>query len=434
MVTVVSTVMLGCTLAHLNTSSWSYTNYTDAFLHPKQATSCRSSRALDKHGKAPHLFDSCMHDRTKCWDGSTCTAECWRNMWVQFAVGIILLLGATALHWWANLKDQQQARARQEARHRYHVGRVCKRRDWSRARWGAVRIEKTYRWRQTASTTLAHIREEGNFIKDNVDPTLILPPMAGPEVVVLPLVRHKQMLALFRATPVVVETISALGLAVLSGGIATLFWLRYSYAEHIGNTAMANKLNAYAVAADKVYGDFVFFPMFLLVGELGYIVNKYRNWLVVCHSIQGQIAGVSAAVGGAVVNPDDLETRKALFRIYRYLTMSHFLCYKDVQQEFAEMTPADIVLRGLITTAESETLLPTRNVQRETMIVWIIAEIHEMRRKGQIDMPSKLSACLVCFFFFFFFFFRLLPSRDNPRTIFDLLVCVYPSFVFTDPC
>ena len=332
-------------------------------------------------------FNECSGDPDSCWDGDVYTSKCWTNMWVQFGVGAILVLGAAAVNQWGQSCELRAKSKQHDKLAKYHAGRrIVKSRCWSRTKWGAVSVEKTFRWRETSSVTLSHIRTEENFIKNNVDPTLEAPPNPGPEVVVLPLDRLKLFGALLSTYHVWAVAISSLGWAVISGGLATLIWLRYAYAEHVNNTGIALDLDAYSASAGSLYSDFVFFPTFLLIGYLGYIVAKYRDWLVNCHATQGKIHNLAITLGGAVTNPEDPQTRKALFRIYRYLTLSHFLLYRGVHQEFSEMAlESDVVLRGLITTSESKTLMPARNRQRDTVLVWLIAAIHQMWRDGQID-------------------------------------------------
>ena len=55
-----------------------------------------------------------------------------------------------------------------------------------------------------------------------------------------------------------------------------------------------------------------------------------------CHSIQGRMNDIGMLCGAATDRNPSIEARKKLYKIYRYLTLIHVLCYKDLSPTLKE--------------------------------------------------------------------------------------------------
>ena len=106
-------------------------------------------------------------------------------------------------------------------------------------------------------------------------------------------------------------------------------------------------------------------------------------------------------VSGAVVDHTCLATRRALFRIYRYLNVLHYLCYRFKSTALSDASAVgssdadrkalltdDLVSLGLVTPSEKHILLPMDNKQGEGMLVWIGGEIGHLGREGRLDIQD----------------------------------------------
>lgn len=74
------------------------------------------------------------------------------------------------------------------------------------------------------------------------------------------------------------------------------------------------------------------FNVLQVIGYLGYVVNKWRTWLVYCHWVDGKSQKLANIIGSHVTDGSDMATRLALFHIWRYMNLAIFLCYKPMVQ------------------------------------------------------------------------------------------------------
>jgi hypothetical protein len=58
----------------------------------------------------------------------------------------------------------------------------------------------------------------------------------------------------------------------------------------------------------------VFLPVTLLAGCTSFIVCRWRDWMVNCHTMQGNIHDIGVIGGGSFASPPSLEQRKLLFQ------------------------------------------------------------------------------------------------------------------------
>jgi len=119
------------------------------------------------------------------------------------------------------------------------------------------------------------------------------------------------------------------------------------------------------------YDDYKFFPIFLLVGYTGYLVNKFKDWMVNCHTVQARIHDIGVLVGGAIMTPDEPAAREKVFEVYRLLNLIHVLTYMDHTIEFCHFNYKHLVQLGLMSNVEFELIAPYRegpNVEFEGVL------------------------------------------------------------------
>jgi len=94
-----------------------------------------------------------------------------------------------------------------------------------------------------------------------------------------------------------------------------------------------------------------------------------------------------------VINPDDQETRRLLFQLYRYLNVVHGLTYQNVHPQMPQ-TPYGFVYLGLLKEIEASILMNCGNKQRDCVVAWCGGVMEEMARK-ELVAPCTTYAPMV---------------------------------------
>jgi hypothetical protein len=196
------------------------------------------------------------------------------------------------------------------------------------------------------------LRTEKNFIKDTSDKTLVYPKMypaeyipRGVESTVLPVSGFLgEMWHLAISCNLLISVyLGSTGWAMICSGFSSLLWIVVDYERNcvVQQSYIEDWIETVGLSLARVRNDYDFYPVFLLIGYIGYVVQRWREFMVNCHECQAKIHDVALLVGGAVVGTPNLEMRKKLYRIYRYLNVIHALCYKSVSPTVG---PLDIEL------------------------------------------------------------------------------------------
>ena len=88
-------------------------------------------------------------------------------------------------------------------------------------------------------------------------------------------------------------------------------------------------------------------------------------------------------MGMAVIDPDNQETRRLLFQLYRYLNVVHGLTYQNVHPQMPQ-TPYGFVYLGLLKETEASILMNCGNKQRDCVVAWCGGVMEEMARKDLV--------------------------------------------------
>ena len=118
---------------------------------------------------------------------------------------------------------------------------------------------------------------------------------------------------------------NSFGIALISSGFSALVW----YAHVQGNHA-SQLVDLVEDSVCNALLCFRFFPAFLLLGLISFIVDRWRGFLLNCHQVQARMHDVGVCIGSSVINPENLNTRRKLFRLYRYLNVVHAQTYASV--------------------------------------------------------------------------------------------------------
>jgi hypothetical protein len=241
----------------------------------------------------------------------------------------------------------------------------------------------------SAAVFFSHIRTEENFMHSNTE-VHNRPPKATAPCRERMMVKHWSP---FRILGMGTIFDYSLGLAFISGGLGSLIILFYNYAAFTEEKGDQGNLRIYidglGVVASELIKNFKFFPVFLLFGYLGYSVTLWRRFVEQGTLIQGRIHDICIMLGGSIIDPYDIDTRKFLYRIYRYVTVAHFLCYSSLNKKLSEKKIEDLVDYGLLTANEVQILQVADNKARDTICGWISQEIQERLRNGKVDTTAN---------------------------------------------
>ena len=244
-----------------------------------------------------------------------------------------------------------------------------------------------------ASTSKAvfftHIRNETNFLRSNTE-LHVRPPNVPAPCRERMTVKHWSS---FRVLGMGATVDFSLGLALISGSIGSLIIVFYNYADYTEINGDGGNMRIYlegiGVVSSVLINNFKFFPVFLLFGYLSYSVTLWRRFVEQGTLIQGRLHDICIMIGGAVINPSDNDTRKFLYRIYRYVTVAHFLCYSSLNKSLSDKKLKDLVNFGLLTPNEVKILEVSHNKARDTLCAWLSSEVQEGLRNGRIDTTAN---------------------------------------------
>jgi hypothetical protein len=120
----------------------------------------------------------------------------------------------------------------------------------------------------------------------------------------------------------------------------------------------------------EVLVGYRFFPAFLLLGLLSYIVERWRDFLTNCHTVQARFHDIGVAVGASIVDPSSLRVRKELYKLYRYMNVAHAKTYASVCAALPQSSRACIAQR-LLTEEEVKILEPMENKSRRVLLTLV---------------------------------------------------------------
>ena len=243
-------------------------------------------------------------------------------------------------------------------------------------------VVTNFRSNLSKSVFTSHIRYESNFTRGNLDPDLKVPPVYSAERALYVLRPSTLLSVLVQTDPVYAAVLNSVGLSFIVTSFSCYVW--YVHLEYDASSSTASKLVVQLEAAlSHILNGFQFFPAFLLLGLLGYIVDRWRNFLVTCHILQGRVHNFGVAVGGAVIDSTCPKTRSNLFKLYRYLNVVHAKTYACVNPRLPQ-SDSEFLPQRLLTPEEVRLLAKVPNKSRDMIITWTRVVVERMVRENQV--------------------------------------------------
>eukprot|EP00316_Scyphosphaera_apsteinii_P012271 CAMPEP_0119324734 /NCGR_PEP_ID=MMETSP1333-20130426/64030_1 /TAXON_ID=418940 /ORGANISM="Scyphosphaera apsteinii, Strain RCC1455" /LENGTH=406 /DNA_ID=CAMNT_0007332513 /DNA_START=308 /DNA_END=1528 /DNA_ORIENTATION=- len=230
------------------------------------------------------------------------------------------------------------------------------------------------------STFMSHIRHEANFMRDNLSSDVQLPPKypseRAPAVYSLALLLR----LLSRSAHVREAVADAAAIGFFTAAALALCWLADLNTDSLSHQMVLLSREMASDASANIH----FLPSFLMLGLLGYVVSRWREFLVNCHTVQARIHDIGVSIGMAMKDGKQEEARRNLFRLYRYLNVVHGMTYASVVPQLPRSAEGYVRL-GLLLPTEVQVLKSMENKQRDALIGWVGATIEGMVQGGQLS-------------------------------------------------
>jgi len=181
---------------------------------------------------------------------------------------------------------------------------------------------------------------------------------------------------------------NAAGVGLMSSSILSLVWL--GEMQGSGSSAV-DFISVVRSHMSACVNGFKFFVSFLLFGLLNFVVGRWRDYLAAGQTVQAKVEDLGVAIGAAVVDPTNADTRRHLFQLYRWINMVHAMTYAGVDDQLPRTADGYCAL-GLLTATEAKILTPlapcavksVMDKQREAVLGWIGGLLGQMVRDGKL--------------------------------------------------
>jgi Bestrophin, RFP-TM, chloride channel len=289
-------------------------------------------------------------------------------------------------------------------------------------------------------------RTTSNFIKNNIDPTMALPLKYPAEYTprrvdntVLPVSGFffADLWDLAVACNLLISVfLGSAGWAMICSAFSSFLWILVDYERTCikDESYVEQWINDVGQSLTDIRDDYDFYPVFLLIGYTGYVVMRWREFMVNCHECQNKIHDVALLCGGACNAPPNKRIRRKLYRIYRYLNVVHALTFKNVSPTVGPISIEIDFVRflNLLEVDEADECILMGNKQRDAVIGWLTCEIAELLQMEGVRprfVEDRLARALAEV--------RGLVARhhdlfvrDNPNFYLDLMLLVVNALLF----
>ena len=124
---------------------------------------------------------------------------------------------------------------------------------------------------------VSHRREESNFVRGNLDPLRELPPAYPPERAPCTYSQVLLRKVLFLQPHIQEAALDSCGVAFNTGALGALCWfLATQEGDEVSFEGLAVVLHTVSMFVEEILANFQFFPAFLLLGLLTFIVNRWQ--------------------------------------------------------------------------------------------------------------------------------------------------------------
>lgn len=243
-------------------------------------------------------------------------------------------------------------------------------------------------------------RSQSNFLKNNDNPTIEYPSIYSSEYE--PISRNMSVLMKYLNAPdrdYLSLICTAAGAAFWASFSASLLTMYFRYEDYMIDSCPDIdfvEIKSWFLANSKAMTDSLqtikFLPLFLLVSYTLFIVDRWRTFLITCHTIQGRIQNIGLLCGSAPSVPVTTSSKKLLYTIYRYLNVIHCLCLKNLSTSLQPLQiETDYVTKlKLLTRDEALFVASMENKARDGMFTLLANAIDALlAESNKNDLAAK---------------------------------------------
>jgi len=289
-------------------------------------------------------FGACFSAST-CSDSEKSTANCWIFIICQIVFSALLFITLFIMH--KSKRGDDEKIIVSTGRHKF-LEMVKK--QLSRHGRSSLTDEKNQPSIYSLEPISETKRSEHNFMKNVADTTILYPAKSRPEYVPtshLHILDFIKTITFVAANDEYIQTrmISCASLALLSSAASSTLAMLFKHERNIRGCMAGlgqmqdcmldtkewfmGHVGPFAEAIDS----FKFLPVFLILAYIAFLVNRWRDFMITSHTIQGRIQDVGILVGSVPDNPVTKEEKKQIYKIYRFLNAVHIMCYKSFMRD-----------------------------------------------------------------------------------------------------
>jgi len=256
---------------------------------------------------------------SECWDSSnpeSKTANCWVLIYSLIFVGFFLIV-------LCELSDS--------------ISSVF----WNVLYFLCIKkqIKKEQMNDNNEKTSTSAARSKENFLLNHDDPNLVLPSDYNSEYTHFS-IKNKALPfrgffagsnSIMASSQFINVTAGSLGIAMICSAWSTFMWLSLDYDQQCSiQHPFGTWFEQSRAALANLVSEYAFYPIFLLILQVRFIVDRWREWMVNCHVIQGKMHDIGMLCGGSFASPPTRQQKELLYDIYRLLNAVHAVNYHSV--------------------------------------------------------------------------------------------------------
>jgi len=238
-------------------------------------------------------------------------------------------------------------------------------------------------------------RSQQNFLKNNDDISILFPSEYLPEYVPLSagynVSQSWQIMKSILNSKEAFELITvAAGSSFLSSGLSSIVAMVYQYERAFNTNCSLDTdvegvhytewIESNGIALKTTIDGYKFLPIFLLLGYMGFLVQRWRTFMLTCHSIQGRMNDIGVLCGGEPSVPIQEADKIKLWNIYRLLNVIHILTLKSFSPSLKDLSiePDYVEKLALLTINEAINISLMEIKAREGVVALLVHEVKEL--------------------------------------------------------
>lgn len=337
---------------------------------------------------------------SQCWDGEASTSRCWISLWFQIGIGVFFVMCHKVIQRLSRRIKFESKSTKSHSKNNNPVDTL----ETDLPLHSIVEEEDTEdifptnpdnhdapdtynrNEKHKAFYNNGSFRTLSNFTRDNFDESINYPLPYSPEYIPLGIKSSTDFFGIMQALRIGDDVksvfIRSLGFSLIASSLGTFLSLLLQFEAHTDNEQWTDWIVGFQSGFKTILDSYKFLPIFLMVGYINFIVERWRAFLTNCHGIQGTIHNIGMLCGGSVSTPVSPSTRQKLFKIYRFLNLVHAMCLQSMSPTLKDLSlETDFVEKLQLLTYDEMKLMKTMdNKMRDGAIALLTNAVLELNK------------------------------------------------------